>query len=50
MLEMILLHMCIITCMPALAYLVGDLYHIIKRDFTNIDDNWFESKKKGDLL
>ena len=49
MLETILLHMCIVTCMPALAYLCGDLYHIIKKDFGF--SHWFtESKKRGLII
>lgn len=48
MLTEILLSMCVITCMPALAYLVGDLYNIVKRDFGH--EHWFTEKKKGDLL
>lgn len=47
MLETILLNMCVITVMPAMAYLIGDIWNIIKRDFNR--EHWF-TEKKGDLL
>ena len=43
-----LLVITVITCMPALAYLAGDLWNIVKRDFGH--EHWFTNKKKGDLL
>lgn len=46
--ESILLIIAGITCMPTLAYLVGDIFNIVKKDFGH--SHWFESKKKGDLL
>ena len=48
MLTEILLSMCVITCMPTLAYMIGDVWNIIKRDFNR--EHWFTQKRKGDLL
>ena len=48
MLESILLMSCVLTVMPALAYMIGDVWNIIKKDFNR--EHWFTEKKKGDLL
>lgn len=48
MLTEILLMSCVLTVMPAMAYMIGDIWNIFKKDFGH--EHWFESKKKGDLL
>lgn len=48
MLTEILLMSCVLIVMPAMAYMIGDVWNIIKRDFGF--SHWFANKKKGDLL
>lgn len=46
--EILLVIIAGITVMPTMAYLAGDLYNIVRKDFGM--SHWFETKKKGDLL